>query len=174
MGVDIFAYIETVRDAPPYGTHAECFAEVDLNRDSELFSLLAGVRQSLTGFTPVATPKGLPDDLSSTTRERFTYQIDDELGGGTDIDGPRYCTRAKAEEWVRAGCSRYVDARRNAVMVPSVHSASWLNADDLAEVDARYTRLTGAAHPTLGAAVAALRSLDERGGRSRLVFWFIG
>lgn len=60
MGCDIHELVE--RKSPTYGwINSGC---PDLNRDYELFSVLAGIRNSYN-LKPISEPRGLPEDVCS-------------------------------------------------------------------------------------------------------------
>ncbi len=79
------------------------------------------------------------------------------------------CTRKEADLWVKKG---YLDASRNKITDPDVFNASWLLARELEVVGEEYQKRWG--HPKVSflATVAMMRTLDEGGRLSRLVFWF--
>jgi hypothetical protein len=171
MGADIHAHIEVVNTRDKSVEH---FAEVDIARDYVLFALLAGVRytpRETPDSRPVASPKGLPKPVSMTTLLSCTFEVDDELSE-LEVDG--YCSRAEADEWVKKGASEYTDETQTRVTDPDWHSESWLDAKELADVNARYERATNHPHAILAAITAAMQTLEALVGQSRLVFWFKG
>jgi len=72
MGCDIHAHIEIkVTDEWHY------YAPVDLWRDYAVFTKMAGVRDSGLSIEPISLPKGLPINISFTTRFHTEYLGDD-------------------------------------------------------------------------------------------------
>ncbi len=167
MGTDIIAYIEVGTD---YGSRKVVFGELSLARDYTLFAFMAGVRAE-PGWEPVAEPRGLPDDVSLEVVLGSLLYIDDALGA---LNADRFCTREQAESWVESGLSEFSGRHGiEAVTTPYRHSISWLDLDELDEVQRRYRGLVGSEHREFTALIAAMRTLESPGAPApRLVFWF--
>lgn len=74
MGCDIHAYIEHV--VPGY--MSTCFAELHMNRNYDLFNLLAGVRASrLKVEGPIYETRGVPTELSWQANAHWNDGIED-------------------------------------------------------------------------------------------------
>jgi hypothetical protein len=163
MGCDIHAfaeYAEKGRDTPYWMTVG---AEMNMGRDYDLFTKLAGVRgPDAHALLPV---RGRPDPCSLTVKWADEKFVSDEADGES-------CTRENAESWVASGCSRWTDDRKVAVTDPDNHTHSWCTVEE-------YRRVLSAERPhgwevaaPYFAVLAMLEELERRGCDARLVFWF--
>lgn len=96
MGCDIHAHLEAKEE---HGARVYwiSLAELDIWRSYVLFAKLAGVRNSY-GLTPIAEPRGLPDDVSLRTKL-------DADEWGTDGHSHSWVTLAEIEkaDWTHEG-----------------------------------------------------------------------
>lgn len=149
LGCDIHAFIEY--SVGKYGM-TPCFAEVDIDRNYLLFSLMAGVR-NYAGVEPVAPPRGIPQDLSWWAKDRYTEWV------------PEADRQKKAAE----PSVRWWDEEKTRIVNPDWHTPSWLTARELHCVKAHYFQIDAQLWPvTMDAVVAAMEALPD----ARLVFWF--
>lgn len=153
MGCDIHTYLE-VKHAE--GETWDCEVLLDLGRDYTLFGLLANVR-GVGGFEP----KGIPKDLSWRTENHYGLAV---VEGDMSYGVPK----KTAQEWVRSGSSTWLTQKGSyeRVSSPDWHSASWLTAKEIKEVINKYD------HSTLKATYHMMKSFEEEGHQTRLVFWF--
>jgi hypothetical protein len=161
MGCDIHAYIDydsfVQSDTKPY---TDCFAELHLGRDYNLFNEMASVR----GNGGLFSPRGLPEHISWRVDWENTLYV---ITGPFEEEG--CCTREKAEKWVARGYSKWADDGHTKVTHPDWHSHSYLYLDEVKQV---YKAL-GYPHDELKAVIAAMKALNGKNPeRSRLVFWF--
>jgi hypothetical protein len=166
MSIDIHAFVEAsvlVNGSP---ICVESIATVHMQCDLQLFSLMAGAGSQAQALYPA---RGLPEDAGEDSRGAIELIVVDEL---TAMAPDNACTRKEADLWVKKGASRYLDASRNKITDPDVFNASWLLARELEVVGEEYQKRWG--HPKVSflATVAMMRTLDEGGRLSRLVFWF--
>ncbi len=160
MGCDIHAYI----DYDSFVKHdgdiwIDCFAELHLGRDYELFNQLAGVR----GNGGLFSPRGLPQNVSFWVECANVLYVSDP---GTD-EG--CCSRENAELWVQHGSSKWVNDDRSKVTHPDWHSHSYLYVHELQQVK----KALNYPNNQLGAVIAAMKSLNGKDSKkSRFVFWF--
>ncbi len=142
-------------------------------RDYVLFSRLAGVRGPVGGALIPA--RGLPEAFSSEVRHELLFSIDDKpLPNNEAVDWDnRMVTRAKADEWVRGGCSQLMQVDGSTYVThPDYHTHSWLSLGEYAgvllDVHARGETIA----PGYWAIQAALATFADRGYEARVVFWF--
>jgi hypothetical protein len=138
MGCDIHAYIEYEEesdDKQKGKNHVSNFAQVKVNRNYWLFTLMAGVRgNEIQGHKPVSEPKGLPKEVSYTvSKDAFLCVMDIECASRAD----HCCSREDAERWG----SNYIDEAKRYVHHPDLHSNSCLSLQDMNEVIQRYSSL---------------------------------
>ena len=170
MQTSLFFQVEVLY-APPRFKPAWChFARLRLSDDTTLFSLLAGVRLDDTGILPAdcATPKGLPDDVVELSLLEDSLAVDD-VAAGLDLEDT--CTRARADEWVREGHSRYLCSGYR-VTHPDFHSFSWLSPAEFGSVVEKYRQLQGRDSALVESVAALLDSLTASGIHCRVVIWF--
>lgn len=170
MGCDIHAFIEERR----IGSEDKFwwFASVEINRNYQLFALMAGVRyevERMNGFTPISTPKGLPDDVG------FHVQGESESWEG---DG-------HSHSWLTLDELEKVERDYGAILSAPT---SWYQHPDQAVPDSA-TRIeknamwgmtyveVGERTPSpvpydLKVVIATMRALKDAGRECRLVFWF--
>ena len=156
MGCDIHCYIEYQQ--PNSDWWRDFGGRINPGRSYFAFGKLAGVRNyDENNFIP---PRGLPKDLAYESQHDARLFV---YGDGED-DG---CTsREKADRWVANGTSRYLDDDKKFVSHPDWHSHSWLTAD---EYEQAIKDVEGHEYHAI---LAAMRSFESRGLKSRLVFWF--
>lgn len=181
MGCDIHAYVEyvafTARDGEPYW---DCIMQNLGHRDYNFFSVLSDCGRG--EFRPLFEPRGLPEGRLShvVEREMWLTAVDDkELA-----EESGYCTPEQAKEWSKHGHSyrkleigtnedgtpRY----REQVMHPDLHSHTWLTGD-AGQVIAWWITSSCSDYPygvEWDAAFAAMRALEERGHKTRVVIAF--
>jgi len=133
MGADIHAYID-YDETSGTEVHTSNLAQVHIDRDYWLFTLMAGVRgTTVQGQMPVSQPKGLPSNLSwRVRRDAYLMVLDDEPSLG--VVG--CCSREEAEKW-----GNYVDQSKRYVHHPDWHSHTWLTFEEVGEVIRRYSTL---------------------------------
>jgi hypothetical protein len=173
MGCDIHCYIDY--DPPGENDHGlvNHLCEINVGRNYMLFNIMAGVRgDDQTLFEP----RGLPENLSWTTRDHAVLYVNDDLKPGERSDDSE-CSRENAERWnssheVRPrGVGGYTDETKKRIYHPDWHSHSWLNTKEVGLVIERCKQLGGVT-PSLVAAHAAMKALDDAGCTARFVFWF--
>ncbi len=164
MGCDIHLFVEYRRKENgatwlPFGK------EFRLARDYEMFGRMAkGVRREPeNGFAP----RGVPSDMSwSAEHEHLMFIHDGER------EESNYVTTADAAKYVASGESQYVTKygkdKPNYVTHPDWHSHSWLTRLEFVKCieHADYPA------PDYKAVAAAMRSLENDGLETRVVFWF--
>lgn len=160
MGCDIHAY-------PEYFEMDRWWSigqRINPGRNYSVFTELAKVR----GISDTSLdPKGLPSDLGYYAfGDYWLYVLDNK---SDDCDGT--CSRENAEKWVENKSSVYYDDEKKRVSDPDAHSASWVdlkefktclkNADERRKISPIYHGLA-----------AMLEEIENRGLKTRLVFWF--
>jgi hypothetical protein len=90
MGCDIHVHGEVkINGKWEHWTHPK------IPRDYDLFTKMAGVRDREVGVTPIADPRGIPDDISEVTRFAWRHDEPDAHSAswlsGAEID--------RLEEW---------------------------------------------------------------------------
>ncbi len=169
MGCDIHAYVEFVSNNTP--EYVSCAAtDINVGGNYLLFALMACVRGE---FPESMAPKGVPTNLGWQVLDEFTLQVSDaEWASGM----PGYCTLKRAKEHVSRRCSKWVKENER-ITHPDWHSASWLTADEMAEIANAYVKHCHS--EALGfidvfkATIAFMRVLDRsKNGKARLVFCF--
>lgn len=174
MGCDIHAHIEyPYRAWDASRTEWRHFAGVFLPRNYQVFGHMAGVR---TGATPVAEPRGFPEDADWTTRDAYCLHVRYDKSERDELQ-PTECLPAHAEKWL-AGRSRTVvdkqskdgDGRYHLISHPDWHTPSWLSAHEFLEA----LRRAGNVQKQYQATLAAMWPLldEEIGEHARIVFWF--
>lgn len=171
MGCDVHAFVEYVDfESEENGPYWSCLTANLGRRDYTFFSLLADCGRG--DHRPLVPNRGLPEGPLSHVVERamFCYITDDreliEYGEG-------WCSRESAESWGR-GIER-VNERTERTPNPDLHSHTWLTCDELAQAIGKY--ITDVHEDYVydvewDACLAAMRALEERGHRTRLVIAF--
>lgn len=164
MGCDIHLFIE-YRSKTGTGWR-NLGAQFRLGRHYGVFSALAGVRNYGGEISPVATPRGVPSDIGSSTREGYLCFVCQN----PNSDG-REVTRERAAQWVETGSSNWVGEHH--VTNPDAHSGSWLTGNEFERainftLEGKIIRDTD----DYQAVLAAMRSLENSGYEVRTVFWF--
>lgn len=169
MGCDIHAYIEySTFDSHSTGKpYWKCFIQNAGTRDYDMFEIMAGVRGN---DNQLFEQRGLPDDLGHelTDASRIRIRDDDDPD---DNDG-RTCTFAQADSW---GGEIYYDTagKARAVDDPDAHSHSWLTREEFAQCIAKYMLDVGQLYAVeWDVLLAVMTAFEERGAKTRLVFWF--
>lgn len=198
MGCDIHAYIDMDAEWSRQGERpfADHFGHVRIERNYELFGLLAGVRGvgpavvEPRGIPPTkreADEKGLPLNtplVSMWTEGEYGLYVRaprPEPKKGEEPEPEPYeegtCSYEDAVKWTESGWSRTISAGAGwRISNPDWHTASYLFLEEVMEVQDRYRQrgrsegLHGYSQP-LNAIVAAMKALGAR-SRARLVFWF--
>lgn len=162
MGCDIHCYVEYSTGNPPdywfsFG------GRINPGRDYDLFARLAGVR-NYDNVDPVIPPRGMPKgNLSWQVLEAATLFV---TPGPSD--NPEYCTRERADQWVKNGQSEYHDEAMSRVTHPDWHTHGWVTPEEFATVLDR-TPHVGVEYRAL---LAAMQTIAKEGNAVRLVFWF--
>lgn len=179
MGCDIHAYIEyrnkdAASAAFAYERQWTDFSgRLTLNRNYEMFGIIAGVR---CPFTPVAPLRGLPDDVSwEVAKDAYQFVVDDDKWRDIDKELGRI-RRSRAEEEVAKGYARwrtnYGGDERSYITISDWHSHTWLTLEEWRRALERGCdkyRLPG---PAYFAALGAMEALAEYGQDVRIVIWF--
>ena len=118
MGCDIHVHLEYKEGGRWDGT-----PQFRIPRNYGLFAALAGVRK-YNSEVESFLPRGVPNEVSTETREDYTLWVSDTAGDDEDN-----CTREQAENYVKYG-SRYWDSKKTRVIHPDWHSASWLSLNE--------------------------------------------
>lgn len=162
MGCDIHLYIEyQPKDKTQRYTPNQWHSfggRLNPGRDYQLFGKLAGVREEGALFEA----KGYPDDAGHSARDDnhlFIVEGEEERGDNT-------CTRAKAEEWLIAGNSKFFE--KHWVTHPDWHTHSWLTDYEF-EAVIKSVKGVGV---EWWAILAAMNALEKGGNEARVVFWF--
>lgn len=154
MGCDIHCYIEyKPAESNDWSDFGGC---INPGRNYDLFAKLAGIR-NYDEITPIAKPRGYPEDAAGAARcDQWMYV--------TDSPGEGYCSPERAECWVENGASKYRDSEKKYVSNPDWHTHSWLTADEFA------VAIEGSGEPEYEAILAAMRSFEAGGAQARIVF----
>lgn len=161
MGCDIHPFVEYRRKGSEHWQGMG--GEMSPGRNYRVFGALAGVRSDLPALVE---PRGIPDDLSFWTADSYWLGITDK---GDEIEG--MCTPDQAEEWVEYGARYRVHEAdgRKWVSTPDAHTETWLTGEEwraaVASVDQEWT-------PAYKAIGAMLKSFEDDGCETRVVFWF--
>lgn len=179
MGCDIHAYIDYdvwyVEKEKDY--YVTCFATLNLGRNYSLFYALANVRYDPNRMPPNQglKPKGLPGNLSWTTRDSAEWHGDGHSHSWLTADELKEAYR-KYLLWEEASSSWYQlrppeeqavpeDAVVREIMSKYTGSREWYVE--------RGERTKHSPVPELEAVIAAMEKLNgSNPNRSRLVFWF--
>jgi hypothetical protein len=166
MGCDIHAYVEYVSWENKDKEYWSCLMSNIGSRNYLWFDVLAGVRGNDHQVFPT---RGMPEGAISWEVRDAAYmhiaQTDDQAGW----EG--WTTREQATRW---GEPIFKLDGYEFCGHPDWHSHSWLTADELAQCIGAYM-MSGADFPygvEWDAVLAAMRALEERGHKTRLVFWF--
>lgn len=180
MGADIHSYVEYSQreyDSKPFWKN---FTTNNGERNYVMFGVLAGVR---VPEAQLFEPKGMPDgDLGYDTAGGYWLHVAPE-NHPEWADGDNWVTRKNAERYVERGYSvaQYDDKGvLKRVSGPDWHSHSWLTAAELEaalehykkKVCEFYPQENPTAPPEWIATLAAMRSFEASGCKTRLVFWF--
>ncbi len=171
MGCDIHAHIEYFVEHPQITPRWDHFAAPWVQRNYNLFGIIAGVRSALG---PLYTPRGFPNDASMETREAYSDRIVDwrcDCGESHTINKANVSPRAEHlldESGVDTG--RVVGA--------DWHTPSWLSKDEftislsrLMEIESPDT-IYREGETILSPELIAIRATLAAFKKSRLVFWF--
>ena len=164
MGCDIHAYIEYKH----WGDKWWPFANLDIDRDYQLFGLMAGVRRS--DIDPVAQPRGVPSDASWKVNDENELFVSDDPSGGREKP---YVSKADAARWLNQGISQQGHSE-SYITDPDWHTHSWLTIPELRQVIKRYEDGCEQDAPNeVRATLASMLMLcGEDEENARLVFWF--
>lgn len=171
MGCDIHAYVEYVAFKSHDDTdYWKCLISNAGSRDYTFFSLLADCGRGY--HSPVIPNRGFPEgECSYVVREAYYLQVSDEFA---DHEG--YVSIEQADSWVKSGLSQEVATSGSTRLVthPDWHSVSWLTYEEFAQVIATWLTLAPdyMYDPEWDAMLVAMRTLEDRGHKTRLVFWF--
>lgn len=160
MGCDIHAWV----DYDSGRGSAWTVAALHLDRDYNLFAILAGVRNALPLGVDPGVPKGLPERLGSGPEY---YLLDEGFSNKPHMIGKPF----QREGW--AGVYSWPPDE-----IVDHHSFSWLTADELAAkldayADIKNPFRRGGRIPEWDGVLGMMRAIDASGeGQSRLVFWF--
>jgi hypothetical protein len=185
MGCDIHPFVEYVAFETEEGPYWSCLMSGFGDRNYDWFSVLADCGRN--GEPPLFPNRGLPEGKMSFTTERamwLTVTDDPELA---EEEG--FCTEENAESWRDYhgidGIRETKIKRRNhdgteeertlkEVLHPDLHSHTWLTGDELGQVIAHWmTTPRDYPYPVeWDACYAAMRALEERGHRTRIIIAF--
>ena len=143
MGCDVHAFIDyddfKTREGDWYVSNFA--SHVDIGRNYTLFALMAGVRYDenrMGGKLPMFEPRGIPNKVSWSVKDEYTlWVIDDD-----EEDSERSAKRSQALKWIAQGISEMFD--EHYITHPDWHSASWLTADELDQVNTAYAEIESA------------------------------
>jgi hypothetical protein len=161
MGCDIhvFPEISKRKNADGSDDWMGLCGEFDIWRDYDLFGIMAGVRRGDALFAP----RGVPPDISYSTRWKNELIVVDR-----SVAGEGECTQWDAERW-----GGYVDEKKDRVYHPDWHTHSWLTLGELEKCVEKYVVVHGGEPECeVYALMAMLRECEERGHKTRIVFWF--
>lgn len=166
MGCDIHMYVEYKRKQST--NYSNFGGRINPGRNYYMFGILSnGVRSdNEKGFSA----KGMPDydSLGYSSRSDSQLYI-------TDTEGDGYVTEDRAEEWVKSGSSVFTDERKKFVTHPDWHSHSWLTLEEYQKAMDIYNEHPEALQynePEYNAILAIMKSLENDGLETRVVFWF--
>jgi len=117
---------------------------------------------------------GLPDDVCERSLDEDAFTVDDDAAKsdiGELLDDVRFCSRAEAAEWVAAGEARYINNGYK-VTDPEAYghsSASFVQLEQLVGLSTKYPV---ECIELLRAVVGSMRSLENDGYETRIVYWF--
>ena len=161
MGCDIHCYIEYRKPDSKFWN--DFGGRINPGRHYAQFARMAGVR-NYWEIDVKYPPRGYPADASFAARDDNHLYI-------TQTEGDGYVTPEQAEKWIAGGYSKYMkdcdgDENRSFVTNPDYHSHSWLSTEEFA------CTLSDLSDPEYLAILAAMRSFENQGFVTRLVFWF--
>lgn len=184
MGCDIHPFVEYVafigNDGEPFWS---CIMSGFGHRNYEWFSVLAECGRN-EGQAPLFPNRGLPPGKLSYVVERemwLTVTDDPKLA-----EEAGFCTPAQAESWKNYhGLDSYRETVLGTnedgsqrilkqVMHPDLHSHTWLTGDEVGQVIAHWmTTPRDYPYPVeWDACYAAMRALEERGHKTRVIIAF--
>lgn len=139
--------------------------EVD-RRHYPLYAEMAGIRNYGDQITPIAPPRGLPEDVGHDAKRGYYRRIDDKLAS----DGwPGYVSSDNAARWISKGISIFCPDDVDYISDPDVHSASWLTSAEFASA----VREVASDDVYWMAILAMVESVANTDGfECRVVFWF--
>ncbi len=119
----------------------EFLSDPPRGRNYSWFAILANVRNR-HGFSFIAAPRGLPDDISKESLKYFCLQVstdirdEDEFEDIEDENGNCFVTVENAQSWIESGYSkaRRIDTEEY-VTNPDYHSLSYLYLKDFDNFD---------------------------------------
>lgn len=169
MGCDIHCYVEYRTKPPHEGVKqwSDFGGRINPGRHYPMFSALAGVR-NYHGITPVAEPRGIPEDTGYSARDDNMLFISDEGGDG-------YVTPERAAYYVEEYGCKYInghDGQPTWVTHPDWHSGSWLNRPEWAAALDLVNGSKWGSFQEYRAIQDVLRSFEAQGYDARVVFWF--
>jgi hypothetical protein len=143
------------------------YAKPTLPTDTEIPPLLigAGVEERDEPLRVL----GVPSDVSLPVRDEYTWRVAGPHGG----DSPNIVSVAEAERWITRGQSRAWATAEPFVRVvdPRWSHATWMEANDVADVLERYEHNTGQPAPAAYCALIAMMRALERDYLVRVVLW---
>lgn len=150
--------------------------QLSMGRNYTMFGFLSqGVRSD---FSDGFAPKGLPTDGMSWGTEVDAYLTINDKYAEDDNDG-HYCTLANAERWATHGNKIYYNSDGTPWRVdhPDWHSHSWLTIEEYEQALGHYNKLKDTDEywgvpEAYNAVLAAMKSLENDGFYTRVVFWF--
>lgn len=139
--------------------------EVD-ERHYPLYAKMAGVRNYGDQITPIAPPRGFPEDAGYAAKRNYYRRIDDKLASEMK-DG--FVSSDNAARWISQGVSSFRPDDVNYISDPDAHSASWLTAAEFSEA----VREVASDDVYWMAVLAMVESVANTDGfECRVVFWF--
>jgi len=112
-----------------------------LSEEDGVLIMREGCDNGITRGQPSFVEKGVPSDISHETCDRYTfYVVDSDV-----LIENNTCKRSLADDWLASGRSevweKNEDGRPSRVTNPDLHTASWLDADEVQMLVARFRDL---------------------------------
>lgn len=169
MGCDIHAFVEYVDFETKDGPYWSCLISNLGHRDYTFFSLIADCGRG--EHRPLIPNRGLPKGPLSHTVENamFLHVTDDPRLFSIE----NFCSRDQAVSW--GGGIEKINNRYERTPNPDLHSHTWLTCLEFAQVIAKFMTEVHEDYPygvEWDAALAAMRALEERGHRTRMIIAF--
>jgi hypothetical protein len=173
MGADVHMFLEVEvaprnkREKP----HATYIGSYSIERNYELFGLLAGVRGEAR---PLYAPTGLPENVTHPILHKYTDIIIDDCSASSD----GCISRTEAERFINTGMTTKFDAKR--IVAVGNHTPSHLYRDQFQQVIDKYvsgvfcaTDMYATAHVrVLQSILKMMETLETPYHKPRLVFFF--
>lgn len=171
MGCDIHCYIEYKN---LNGGWSDFGGRINPGRNYAIFGLMAGVREM---GPAVVAPRGKPYDMAYSSENDAWIYVDDTLKDSSSsyLDGEYSVSRERADSHVASGYAIYKPTSEGKVSKfisnSDWHSYSWLTTEEFERALEQYGD-RGNYDQEYWAVLASMKSFEEQGRPSRLVFWF--